>query len=85
MQRAKLRVHEFAKIIDENVVRVMLKYLAMFLLFVFDLYMLVANRNRCLNTVLLCNNYDDYDDDEIIENDDDDDNINDNNINHNEK
>ena len=46
MQRAKLRVHEFAKIIDENVVRIMLKYLAMFLLSCVDLYMLAANRNR---------------------------------------
>ena len=61
----------------------MLKYLAMFLLIVFDLYMLVANRNRFLNTVFLQHSYDDYDDDEIIENDDDDDNINDDNINHN--
>ena len=85
MQRAKSRVHEFAKIIDENFVRIMLKYLAMFLLIVFDLYMLVANRNRFLNTVFLHNSYDDYDDDEIIEHDDDDDNTNDDNINHNKK
>ena len=85
MQRAKLRVHEFAKIIDEHVVCIMLKYIAMFLLFVVDLHMLVANRNRFLNTVFLRNNYDEYDDDEIIENDDDDDNINDDHITHNKK
>ena len=85
MQRAKLRVHEFAKIIDEHVVCIMLKYIAMFLLAVVDLHMLVANRNRFLNTVFLHHSYDDYDDDEIIQNDDDDDNTHDDNINHNKK